>query len=716
MLIESKSQLAKLLATENIFIEQKNVPTAYFDPKNRQLVIPELDNNISGNLYDLLFGHEVGHALYTPADGWHDQITVGGVHKSILNVCEDARIEKLVKRKYPGLKNSFYKGYNELVDKNFFGTKGLDLNAMNLIDRINLHFKSGAVSAIKFIPEELVFVNELSSVETWTEVVDVAKKIQSYMEAKAEEEKQKAKANAEQDGDDELDEDDEETDGNGEPLDSDDFDDFDDSDSDDSDSDDSDSDGEDENKPSQFDNGPDVDSDNEVKSFTDETFRKKESELYSNSGIENVYGNIPSIPVADFTVDYRTLLSRLTKKGNPTQFGVNEYTKYRKESVKVVSYLTKEFELRKNADQLKRASIARTGELNANRLYQYQFAEDLFKKVTVVPGGKSHGLVMFLDWSGSMYDNMDNTIKQLISLSLFCRKVSIPFEVYAFSSDYTSEDGKMEEKKHAFSMNQKDGDISISPYAFTLLNLFSSRMNNAEFTRMAQYLMHHNSLPSFMTLHSTPLQEAIVSAFEIIPKFKDKYKLQVVNAVFLTDGDGHWLNKVVQRDPVDENGNRRMNVVRFNNYDNKNRFVIRDPKNGAQVSFTGASGDNLTSKYLELLKQRTGANVIGFFLLPLRQFNDSWNRNGNKMVNSAVSRDEFRKEKSLVVKSAGYDEYYWLRVEPNRSHAWNIPVEAEEEFEVKSQTTRGLVTAFKDYNKGRLQNRAVLSRFVELIA
>ena len=35
---------------------------------------------------------------------------------------------------------------------------------------------------------------------------------------------------------------------------------------------------------------------------------------------------------------------------------------------------------------------------------------DLFKKSTIVPNGKSHGIVMFLDWSGSMSDNLDNTI------------------------------------------------------------------------------------------------------------------------------------------------------------------------------------------------------------------------------------------------------------------------------------------------------------------
>ena len=74
------------------------------------------------------------------------------------------------------------------------------------------------------------------------------------------------------------------------------------------------------------------------------------------------------------------------------------FLKIRNESNKVVSYLVKEFELRKNADQLKRATTAKTGELNMSKIYSFGFSEDIFKKISVVPGGKSHGLVMYLDW------------------------------------------------------------------------------------------------------------------------------------------------------------------------------------------------------------------------------------------------------------------------------------------------------------------------------
>ncbi len=88
----------------------------------------------------MLVGHEVGHALFTPNEDWTAE------HKcprDFINVIEDARIEKLMKRKYPGLRKSFAGGYKELNDADFFDIDGKDFNTFSLIDRINLHFKVG---------------------------------------------------------------------------------------------------------------------------------------------------------------------------------------------------------------------------------------------------------------------------------------------------------------------------------------------------------------------------------------------------------------------------------------------------------------------------------------------------------------------------------------------------------------------------------------------
>ena len=118
---EIKSQLAKLLATEDLVVEHKQVSSAQFNVHTRVLILP-LWEKASNAVYDMLVGHEVGHALFTP-----DEDPPEDVPHQFVNVVEDARIEKLMKRKYMGLAKSFYKGYKELYDDDFFELDGEDI-------------------------------------------------------------------------------------------------------------------------------------------------------------------------------------------------------------------------------------------------------------------------------------------------------------------------------------------------------------------------------------------------------------------------------------------------------------------------------------------------------------------------------------------------------------------------------------------------------------
>ena len=113
---EIKGNLARLLATENLLVQHKQVSTASFDVEKRVLTLPLWDR-ASNIVYTMLVGHEVGHALFTPNDDSLDNLPCP---KAYVNVTEDARIEKLMKRKYPGLTKDFYGGYQQLTVKHFF--------------------------------------------------------------------------------------------------------------------------------------------------------------------------------------------------------------------------------------------------------------------------------------------------------------------------------------------------------------------------------------------------------------------------------------------------------------------------------------------------------------------------------------------------------------------------------------------------------------------
>ena len=195
---------ARLLATENLTVVRANAPTASFDIKSRVLTLP-MWKEMTPEIEDMLIGHEVGHALYT-LDKYIEPIQENTKLKSYLNVLEDVRIEKLIKRKYPGLRKRMNEGYKQLNERDFFGTKSIqNFDDLLLIDRINLYFKVGFQCGVKFNAEEKQFVNRAERCETVEEVIELAKEIYAYSKEQAEKRKQERIANGEND----VDEDDE---------------------------------------------------------------------------------------------------------------------------------------------------------------------------------------------------------------------------------------------------------------------------------------------------------------------------------------------------------------------------------------------------------------------------------------------------------------------------------------------------------------------------
>ena len=753
MLVESKSNLARLMASENLIVEQKNVHTAMFDTKNRVLTVPLLTGNLSPEVYDLLLGHEVGHALETPTEGWHHSVIDLKVNRSILNVCEDVRIEKKIKRKFPGIRISFVKGYQELMDLDFFGVKGKNLNKLNFIDRINLYTKGGAAQIIDFSVEETVLLREVEVAETFEETVEVAKKIEAFMRMKKEEQPKQPKPvkveepqedqaetedSGEAGGDFEFDTDSqEETESSGGvPKDGEEK---------EAEIDSSAGTGEQpetpevkENKEDSIENGKQgglegsEDSKQSLESETDNSFREKEKELFDTKSKRDMkYANIPKINTKEVIVGYKTILNEITKHNLTGYSGAikdyynlavmkSNFQKFRAESNKVVSYLVKEFEMRKNAEQQSRAKISKTGELNLSKIHEYKFTDDIFARMTKVPNGKSHGLVMFIDWSGSMQDHINATVKQLLNIAMFCKKVSIPFDVYAFSTHVDSE--RESNKQQA----DKVGDIKI--VEFSLLNILSHKMNATEFTLMASHLLDfgtgynrrysctNHEPPEILHLSGTPLNEAIIAAFELVPEFRKENKLEIVNTVILTDGEGSTVRGRIYAMEMDKYQKKEHAFTEYMDPDNRKRCFFRDPVTKATSEIVLQSGYNSRGHaqsvaLLKLLKQRIDSNLIGFYVTNVREARRAMElympETSSHLIEKKVS--EFRKNNFTYLDCAGYDEYYFLRSD-------KLDTDEDNEFQVTSTTTRGMVSAFSKYTGNKVASRVVLNRFINLIA
>ncbi len=604
---EIKGNLARLLATENLIVEHRDTQTAMFDVDRRVLTLPNWDK-ASDTVFDMLVGHEVGHALFTPNEDWRD---VANCPKDFVNVIEDARIEKLMKRKYPGLRKSFAGGYKELNDMDFFSILDEDLSTFSLIDRINLHFKVGASALIPFSIEEKVFVARTDLAETFEEVLNIAEDVFNFsnqtetvaeMPAQQPQEQGETESTVGEQSEQQTEEQSsEETDqpntqsaggasSSGAELENvtDDW---------------YDEDGNLMDDDPNFDGGE--------TSETQRSFDDAAQKLSSRSSGRNpIYVEIPNkVNLDNYIVDWTKLHDWIDLQAQePERYEVvdNQYYEFRKESQKEVNYLVKEFECRKSADAYARAGQSKTGVLDTSKLHTYRYNEDIFKKITVLPDGKNHGLLFLLDWSGSMQYELMATVKQVLNLTAFCKKVQIPFEVYAFTNEWTLAEramsGDTSYEDYSYPGLTKN-EIYLHEGRFHLMNFVSSRSNARDYERMCKNLFREASIYTQYSNYSqtlgcqlsgTPLNEAIVMMNYIIPDFKQKNDLQKVNLCILSDGEGcsaGYGHEIY----VDHKDEYRVVPRRIDWYQ-----VLRDRKTGR--TYSQFEYDNVTNTFIQQLR------------------------------------------------------------------------------------------------------------------
>ena len=709
-----KTNLAKLLATENITVEHQNIPTAYFDVQNRILGLP-IWKDVGEDVYDLLVGHEVGHALFTPDDNLEDLCSSIDenpnsypVVKSFINVLEDIRIEKKIKRKFAGLRKSFYRGYTELVEKDFFGTDGRLLESYSFIDRINLRFKTGM--DIPFNDREKDVVRRLENIETFEEVLSISKEL---YEGSMDNDKLETETVYVRGDDDEETLDDESFDSVPRGTDLSDFDiDIEQS-------------GDKEEDVDFDDEGSDKDSGAigtlGAESETQDAFdRKSEHELVDPVAIPPFYCNIPDVNSDSFIVDteifHESLKDALNIPYYTEKFGKTDnslmgkfkqdYNVFKNDSKKTVNYLVKEFEMKKNAEQYARATTSKSGVIDVNKLHSYRFNDDIFRKITVVPDGKNHGLVIFVDWSSSMHDNVHNTIKQLLNLAWFAKKINIPFDVYAFTDAHIYD--------RNYSQNYKVKDIVMN--GLNLLHFLSSNQRGNSFNESCLNLFCLGSafghgvgwnLSNKVSMSSTPLNEAIILAHDIIEKFKTNNRLSVVNAIFLTDGEANSLNYTMD----DEN---KLKSFSPGSYWSTSNSYMTDTK--TKISYKINNRIGVTNALLKSLQDRLGINVVGFFIAS-RGYDavQAIRTHGSddpygEVVKIKELTKQLNRDKSLIIDHDGYTEFYIIK------GGTELDTDADE-LEVDADASKRVITtAFKKHTKSKTLNRVILSRFVELIA
>ena len=749
MNLEVKSNLAKLLATENITIQHNNVKTASFDVKNRVLTLPIFKQK-SGDVYDMLIAHECAHALYTPYEQWE------GIDdkelRSYVNVLEDTRIDHLIQKKYPGVIKNYQNGFDILEKQNFFGISGKDINKeLMIIDKINLRSKSMNRLPFSFAPLDDKWLAKVDALKTFDDVLTLAKEMLEWQKDQVEQMKKLPdfdnhviSKTYELSDDDDFD--DEESD-NGQGDNSDveqndddadeknDFNNFGDQEADDEK--DSQQSGqpkkgeeekeESKGEPDSYAKGAGGDAKPKLlKAITDDSFTQRSEELLDDTNKGYRYGKIPQPNLKDGALisfkswlkdmaEYRISQRKYNDIAKYDTYLDAQYKKFMNENKKTVMYLVKEFEMKKAATAYKRASQDKTGIIDPLKLPQYKYSDDIFKKLTIIPDGKNHGMMMLLDWSGSMSDVLFNTVKQLINLIEFCRKVNIPYEVYFFTSERSYDrDNKKDFSQNlgeyifedfslvnclSHRMNKKQADLALKMMFHMGMyfdNRYVSRRNSFEDHETFEAQQNNWGIPSRYYLGNTPLNESLIYLNKLIPMYKKKYDIEKLTFITLTDGSGNYP---------------RGNIVGEAEKDWEKTEVFNIDGN----KFTSRS--NITTELLNHIKKSHGANVIGFYIVKrvrrwdLEKYINNYTDYSDKIAKYNVMRKQMTKDKAVAVDADGYHKFFILDGKKLDIENFNMS-----NVEVKKGTTSELKRVFGKSMANRLVSRVVLNKFIQEVA
>ena len=713
---------AKLLANENIAVIRARVSTASFDIKNRVLTLPQW-KDMSPIVEGMLIGHEVGHALYTP-DAYLKPIEENKKLRGYMNVIEDVRIEKMMKRKYPGIRKTMTMGYQELNDRDFFGvSKVQDMSTLNLIDRINLYFKAGYACGVTFNAEEKEFVKRVEHTETIDDVMTLASEVYEYSVAAATKRKEENlklnKADLEEleellaeqnedesdmwmDSADEAEEGEDVDEPNKEELEDNDVRKY--------------MAGRHFEKPQQtVEDKIAEEVEKEVEATTEKVFAEKLEELADESTEYN-YFTLDENHFIDPVVSYKTILEE-TKIIDEEMFKESDkkgLEQFKIESGRVVNYLIKEFEMRKSAQLYKRAQTSKIGSLDMGKVWSYKLNDDLFKRVTMIPKGKNHGMLFLLDWSGSMHEVIDDTMQQVINLAMFCQRAQIPYQVFAFTTQYDIFKGEYDrakmQAKQMEVMSKENVLGNAVNSSFGLLELFSSKMSNLEFNTMVRrtFRSHYFMRCDGYDMGGTPLNESLSFLLGYLPKFAKSHNVEKMSLITLTDGEGGSLpvssGRYIEDRKYDYNNHKTIQVKNF----------IKDPITKKDYPITRI-GTTQTEALLRMMKDRFNVNTVGFYICrnTRRELSQAIQNNlsGVKSTDSMIDsmRKEFRDSGFASIKNTGRDDLFI--VPQNR-----LAVEEGEIVVDEKQNARQIARMFTKQMSGRKTSRVLLNTFIGYVA
>jgi len=574
----------------------------------------------------------------------------------LMNVVEDVRIERLVKERFPGLRRDFAVGYRNLFENNFFGTNDKDINTMSFGDRLNLHFKIGVHLNVPFNAEEQELVDAIERVSSFDDTVKLTEKIFNLIGGKRQHvelpntdaptpisssngngdgqkgngsssvpnnenaNNQNQNANRSSQSENGNDPNSVRTDAAASaPLGA----------------------------------GTGYVPNALPKMFTQTSFDEQMKTKVNHNIRAVVTTELPIANIDNIILPYNKAQKMIGdsidsyRNGSTSKVISNiqsQYEKTMRNTRPIIAQLIQQFEMKKAADIQKRTSVSRSGKIDCDRIFKYRVSDDIFARYATVADGKNHGMVMFIDWSSSMQLVTLDVLNQVVMLTQFCKRMGIPFEVYLFSSqhmilrdhlgiknadDLSYDDlaKKMNQwksgrnKRNCISNAKSNANYLKSESmwqendnheSFALIQVLSSDMTAKEFTdgsfnlyALGHLITQHPNMyegvqnlrriyaPNDLGQGNTPLDSTILAAMQIVPRFQQNNKVQIVNTIFLTDGEtghSHFYSSM---------------------YSSEKSFV-NCPLTKKQYCVNGYPTS--TDALLMMFREHTKSNVIGFYI------------------------------------------------------------------------------------------------------
>lgn len=757
MITTAHDNLAKLMSVEDITVIQTTDPTASFDTKDRILRMPNWKD-----LTDLetqsLIGHEIGHALYTDYDEWMKAIYTRKppeIFKDYLNVVEDARIERLVKARYPGMKKIFFEGYKRILQRDFMQ---LDPNEdLPLIDVLNLHFKFFGLVDLKLHTIHKEFIKRIEEIQSFKDVVSVSQDIFDYCYDKGQESRLesndyqilvsvesnesndsqstsnqqnneiKSKSSDKQNKSNESSEKESESD-----------------ESDSKSNTSKDTKAESNKELSKKSSGKQGGESGSNAPDTSKTIRNLEKNLKSNiDRNDNVtYCDLPKPDLNKIIIGYKDIIKDIMRSyGNasnldainegyydeeifddkrPINTKIKEFLKVNGSSITLHKQL---FEMRKKASEYNKTMIFRSGVLDMNKMYSYKYDDQIFKTYEVKPNGKKHGLVFILDLSGSMSTYLKGVKKKVLELIMFCKQVNIPFVCYGFSDNMYSENriGK-------FTSNGKMGKTLSYQDNFKLFEIFNSKMTEPEFKIMFGNFLSIIGYSGKYGLSGTPLNETHLCLDALVSKFRTETKAKIVNVIYFTDGQGQSLSVVGKgvnpnKDPwYNSSYNTISGVVVLHDSKTKKNYSSANymDENNLYHGFTYP--DTQQKMLLDIMRDRMkNVKIINFYITD-NPYEISWTNEeiqkifGEDTVYNSIGR-KFVNEVCVYNRSnyAGFDEIFLMASNLLKLKRNSIADVKGINKEGNKISTKSLSTTFKKVNKTKSKTNIIISKFIDLI-